>query len=40
MPIGIPVIVIFETPDDASSAQKAISGRKYKGRIVITMLTD
>ncbi|KAK8866759.1 Splicing factor [Tritrichomonas musculus] len=40
MPIGIPVVGIFKTPEDAYNAQKGISGRKYKGRIVITMLAD
>lgn len=40
MPIGFPIVAIFETPDDANNAQRGISGRKYKGRIVITMLTE
>lgn len=40
MPIGFPIVAIFETPDDANNAQRGISGRKYKGRIVITMLVD
>lgn len=38
--IGIPVVVIFETPEDANCAQRGISGRKYKGRIVMTMLEN
>ncbi|OHT01101.1 hypothetical protein TRFO_01678 [Tritrichomonas foetus] len=38
--IGTPVVVIFKTVNDANNAQRGISGRKYKGRVVITMLED
>jgi hypothetical protein len=36
--LGIPVVAIFTAPESAVSAQNGISGRKYRGRIVITML--
>ena len=33
-----PIVVKFESSKEANKAQKGISGRRYKGRIVITML--
>jgi hypothetical protein len=36
--LGVPVVAVFGDARGASAAQRGISGRKYRGRIVITML--
>ena len=36
--LGLPVVAVYATSHEAERAQRAIAGRKYKGRLVITML--
>ena len=36
--LGLPVVAVYATPHEAERSQRAISGRKYRGRVVITML--
>jgi hypothetical protein len=38
--LGVPIVAVFTTARDAALAQREISGRRYRGRVVITMLED
>jgi hypothetical protein len=36
--LGVPIVAVFRENAEASLAQREVAGRRYRGRVVITML--